>query len=51
MGYCTPYGVASSWVLHFHGVASGGYPCFLGTLALGVSLRSLLLSAFPSFAL
>ena len=46
-GIAPPLGVASSWVLHFHGVASGGYPCFLGTLALRVSLCSLLVGAFP----
>src|SRR5919112_714063 len=46
-GVAPPYGVASSWVLHFHGVASGGYPCFSGTLALRVSLCSLLVGAFP----
>ena len=46
-GIAPPLGVASSWVLHFHGVASCGYPCFLGTLALRVSVCSLLVGAFP----
>jgi hypothetical protein len=45
MGVLHPRGVASSWVLHFHGVASRVYPYFLGTLALRVSLFSPVSSA------